>query len=247
MYNLIKVEFYKLKTSKTFKGILLLMVIQSMLCPILFSRSMTGKHVLIQVFGAQEFLALQMLIAVFAGFYIGDEFSLGCIKNLISYGHKRRDIVIAKSISYYAGVAAISLTSPILITIINTIMNGYGEAFTLNSFTFIIKLSLLMLLIYIGIASIGVLVCFIWKNAIITVAVFILIDPFNRVGRALTVKKHFIGEIYNKTIFGQSTFMPVVGENISFSQEIKVIGISLLTIIVSTLLSIYFFNKAEIK
>ena len=244
MLNLLKSEFYKLKTSRIFQLILTLMVIQSILCPILFSRSMTGKEALIQVFAAQEFLVLVMLIGVFAATYIGDEFNSGCIKNLIAYGHKRRDIVIAKSISYYVGIAIISLTSPILITIINTIINGYGEVFTLNSLAFILEVSSLMALIYIGIGSIAVLISFIFRNVTITVVSFILIDTVNRALRGLVFQKKLSGEIYTRTIFGQSLFLV---DYVEFSQGFEVIGIALTTIIISTLLSVYFFKKAEIK
>ena len=245
MLNLLKVEFYKLKTSKTFKLILVLMVVQSILCPILFSKEMTGKQVLIQVFAAQEFLSLYILIGAFAACYIGDEFNSGCIKNLIAYGHKRRNIIIAKSISYYFGIAIISLTSPILITTINTIMNGYGEVFTLNSLAFILKVSFLMVLIYIGIGSIAVIISFICRNGIITVVAFILIDTVNRLCRGLVFQKYLSGDIYTRTIFGQSLFLDT--HYVEFSQGFKIIGISIITIVVSTLLSEYFFNKAEIK
>lgn len=245
MSNLIKAEFYKLKTSKTFKAILILMLIQSILCHILFSSSMTGKQVLIQVFAAQEFLSLYIIIGVFAAYYIGDEFSSGCIKNLIAYGHKRQDIVIAKSIAYFVGIAIITLISPILITIINTVMNGYGEIFTLNSFAFILKVSFLMALIYIGIASISVLISFVCRNGIFIAVAFISIDTVNRACRGLVFQKYLSGEIYNKTIFGQSLFLDK--DYIEFSQGFKIIGIALITIVVSTLLSVYFFKKAEIK
>ncbi|MBZ9606851.1 ABC transporter permease [Clostridium estertheticum] len=245
MINLLKVEFYKLKTSKTFKLILVLMVLQSILCPILFSKEMTGKQVLLQVFGAQEFIALYMLIGAFAACYIGDEFNSGCIKNLIAYGHKRRNIIISKSISYYFGIAIISLTSPILITTINTIMNGYGEVFNLISLAFILKVSFLMVLIYIGIGSIAVLISFICRNGIITVVAFILIDTVNRACRGLVFQKYLSGEIYTRTIFGQSLFLDT--HYVEFSQGFKIIGVAITTIVVSTLLSVYFFNKAEIK
>jgi len=245
MLNLLKVEFYKLKTSKTFKLILVLMVLQSILCPLLYSKEMTGKQVLIQVFAAQEFLALYILIGAFAACYIGDEFNSGCMKNLIAYGHKRRNIVVAKSISYYVGIAIISLTSPIIITTINTIMNGYGEVFTLNSLAFILKLSFLMVLIYIGIGSIAVLISFICRNGIITVVAFILIDTVNRASRGLIFQKYLRGEIYTRTIFGQSLFLDM--KYIEFSQGFKIMGTAIITIVVSTLLSVLFFKRAEIK
>lgn len=246
MINLLKAELYKLKTSKIFLAILLLNILQSILCPILFSRTMTGKKVLIQVFSAQEFIGFFIFTGLFAAYYIGNEFSFRHIVNLISYGHKRRDIVIAKSIVYYVGIIIINLISPILITIINTLMNGYGESFTFNSFIFIIEIFFLMTLVYIGLSSIALLISFIFKKPIIIVSLFIIIDLISRSARFYSVQNYgAIKLIYDKTIFGQSLI--ILSNNISFIGTLRVILIVLITVAISTSLSIYFFEKADIK
>lgn len=246
MINLLKSEFYKLKTSKAFLAILLLNILQSILCPILFSRTMTGKKVLIQVFGAQEFIGFFIFTGLFAACYIGNEFSFRHIVNLISYGHKRRDIVLAKSIVYYVGITIISLLSPILITIINTLMNGYGEPFTFNSFIFIVEIFFLMTLVYIGLSSIGLLISFIFKSPIIIIFLFVITDFISRSARFHSFQNHGnIKLIYDKTIFGQSLI--ILSSNISFVGILKVILIVLTTVAISTCLSIYFFEKADIK
>jgi ABC-2 type transport system permease protein len=245
MLNLLRVEFYKLKTSKTFLAIVLLSVLQSILCPILFSRTMTGKEVLVMVLQSQPFLGFFILIGVFTAYFIGDEFSSKYIKNFISYGHKRRDIVIAKIIVYYIGIAIISLISPILITIINTFMNGYGEVFTLNSYIFIFRVFALMLIIYIGLSSIAVLIAYTSKNMIIIAPIFIGIDFMNRAAMFFSRQNNFVNSIYTNTIFGQ--LISALADNISFLQMIKVIAIALTTVAVSTGLSIYSFEKVDIK
>ena len=246
MINLLKSEFYKLKTSKIFLAILLLNVFQSILCPILFSCTMTGKKVLIQVFAAQEFIGFFIFTGLFAAYYIGNEFSFRHIVNLISYGHKRRDIVLAKSIVYYVGITIINLLSPILITIINILMNGYGEPFTFNSFIFIVEIFFLMTLVYIGLSSIALLVSFIFKNPLIIVSLFIIIDFISRSARFHSVQEQgIIKLIYDKTIFGQSLI--ILSNNISFIGALRVILIVLITVAISTSLSIYFFGKADIK
>ncbi len=246
MINLLKSEFYKLKTSKIFLVILLLNVLQSILCPILFSRTMTGRKVLIQVFLAQEFIGFFIFTGLFAAYYIGNEFSFRHIVNLISYGHKRRDIVLAKSIVYYFGITIINLLSPILITIINTLMNGYGEPFTFNSFIFIVEIFFLMTLVYIGLSSIALLISFIFKNPLIIVFLFVIIDFISRSARFYSVQEQSIIKlIYDKTIFGQSLI--ILSNNISFIGALRVILIILITVAISTSLSIYFFEKADIK
>jgi ABC-2 type transport system permease protein len=246
MINLLKSEFYKLKTSKAFLAILLLNILQSILCPILFSRAMTGKKALIQVFAAQEFIGFFIFTGLFAAYYIGNEFSFRHIVNLISYGHKRRDIVLAKSIVYYVGITIINLLSPILITIINTLMNGYGESFTFNSFIFIVKIFFLMTLVYIALSSIVLLISFIFKNPIIIVSLFVIMDLISRFARFYSFQNHgVIKSIYDKTMFGQSLI--ILSNNISFIGALKVILIVLITVAISTGLSIYFFEKADIK
>ncbi|AEB75270.1 ABC transporter permease [Clostridium botulinum] len=249
MFNLLKVEIYKLKTSKTLLGILLICLLQSILCPMLFSKTLTGKIVLIRVLGTQLFLGWFVLIAVFIAIYIGDEFSSSCssgyIKNLISYGHRRYKIVISKFISGYLGIIIISLVTPILVTIINTFMCGYGENFTFTSLVFVLRVIILMTFIYIGIGSIGIVMLFISRNGIFAEVAFVMVDILNRVSMIFAMRNTFINKIYSNTIFGQVS--TALSYNITLLQGIRVIVISLITIVISICLSIYFFNKADIK
>ncbi|SHI71282.1 ABC-2 type transport system permease protein [Clostridium cavendishii DSM 21758] len=245
MINLIKVELYKLKTSKTFLAVIFLSVLQSILCPIIFSQTMTGKQVLITVFETQDVIGFFMLVGLFTAFYIADEFSSKYIKNLIVYGHRRRDILMAKIIVYYIGITIISLISPILITIINTFINGYGEAITLNTLMFIIRVFMLMLLVYIGLSSIAVLIAVICKNSTLVIISLIVLDSINRFGLAFAIRNSIVDLIYSNIIFGQK--VNAVAEKLSILQGTKVIVISLITIAVSIFLSIYFFEKADIR
>ncbi|KGN00672.1 ABC transporter permease [Clostridium botulinum] len=245
MFNLLKIEFYKLRYSKTLLGILLFCLFESILCTLLFSKILIGKVVFTRVLGTQLFLGWFVLISVFMAMYIGDEFSSGYIKNLISYGHKRHEIVIAKFIGTYVGIIIISLITPILITIINTFMNGYGEPFKVSSFIFSLRVTILMTFIYIGIGSIGIFMLFVSRNVIFSELAFVLIDPLNRIITLFDMKNPAIDRIYTNTIFGQVNIALL--PNITLFQGLKVIIISLITISVSIGLSIYFFNKADIK
>lgn len=246
MLNLLKAEFHKLKTSKILYLLFGLMVIQSIAVPIYSSnlRIKSGQEMLLLMFPMQQFLSLTIVMGIFSCF-ITEDFYSGVIKNLISYGHKRRNIVIAKSIAYYTGVIIISFIFPILITIINTVMNGYGEAFTLDSIFLILRVVLLMLLIYTAMASIAVLIAFISRNMVITMVLYMSLDYIMRMCKFFSMKKEAVRVIYEKTIFAQPEI--AVLNNITFSQIMQVVAISLGTILFSTIIGIYVFKKVDIK
>lgn len=247
MHNLLKAEFYKLRNSKLLQLSILMMVIQAVSIPFLYNglKEKSGKGIFLFAFSSQDFLLLIMTIGCFI-YFIAGEFSIGCIRNLVAYGHKRRNILISKSISYYVGVVIISCIFPIVITIINTVMNGYGESFTVYSLMFLLRVALLKILVYVAMASIGVMVAFISRNASIAIVLTILLDPINRMGREIAVNKSgFVTTIYEKTIFGQSEISTM--DKISLSQGMQVVLIALGTILISTLVSLYFFNKGDIK
>lgn len=246
MLNLLKAEFHKLKTCKTFHLILSLMVIASIAIPIYSTnlRIKSGKEILLLELAQQQFLFLIIVIGIFSCF-ITEDFNSGVIKNLISYGHKRSNIVISKSISYYTGVVIISFIHPIFLTIINTVMNGYGEVFTLNSFLLVLRVALLMILIYTAMASIAILIAFISRNMTVTMVIYMLLDFIVRLGKGLSMKKEAVRVVYEKTIFAQPEIAVI--NNITFSQLLQVVAISLGTILFSTIIAVYVFKKVDIK
>jgi len=125
-------------------------------------------------------------------------------------------------------------------------MNGYGESFTFNSFIFIVEIFFLMTLVYIGLSSIALLISFIFKNPLIIVSLFVIMDLISRFARFHSVQEQgIIKLIYDKTIFGQSLI--ILSNNISFLEGLRVVAIVVITIAITTYLSIHFFEKADIK
>lgn len=246
MLNLIKVEFYKLKRSKLFWLLVLAGILQGIAGPIAAKilRSKSGEEMLLFSFNIQMFLYLIPIMGGFA-YFVAGEFYSGCIKNLIAYGHRRRDIIIAKSIVFYIGIAIICVTFPIVITIINTIINGYGSAFDFQAIMVILRVVFLMVLIYIGIASIAILLAYLSRNAIVTVGAFIAIDTLCRIGQGLSIRSKLVEKIYGKTVFYQGNIATL--HNITFTQGLEVVVISLITLVVSTAIAMVAFKKADIK
>ncbi|MFT5873126.1 MAG: ABC-2 type transport system permease protein [Clostridium sp.] len=247
MLNLIKVEFYKLKNSKLFYFIIFVNLLQSILIYIFSEnlRIMNGKNSLLYIFNIQSSLALMILMGIFASDYIVAEFTSGCIKNFISYGHKRISIFTAKSIVYYVGVVIISFIPPLLMTGINTVSNGYGESITVYSLLFLVGLMLLMLLIYVAIGSISVLIAFISRNISVTMSLIISLDLINRIFMVLAIQKPELMSICKKSIFVQPSI--VTSNNIIASEVLHAVIISIITIFITATIGIYAFKKADIR
>lgn len=246
MLNLIKLEFHKLKTSKIFWLMILSGIVQGFAGPILSDilRTKTGEKMIVFSFQLQQFLFYMILIGVFT-YFIGSEFYSGSVKNLIAYGHRRSDIVIAKSIAFYLGVVIISLIFPMVITIINTVINGYGTPFDLHAILFLLRVSLLMSLVYAGMSSLAILFTFVSRNAIVPCALFIALDTVCRVCQAMTLRSELVKAIYGKTVFYQVSNVTL--ENMTFAQGMEAVVVSLITMLICTAIAIIAFKRADIK
>lgn len=247
MSNLLKVEFYKLKTSKIFYLTMFLNLLQS-IAVYVFSdnfKLMSGKQAFTFILSIQSSLALNILIGIFASDYIVTEFSSGYIKNLISYGHKRINIFVSKSIVYYIAIIIVTFIPAILFSAVNTKANGYGEIFNFNSIIFLLKVFLIILIIYAAIGSICVLTAFISRNANITITIIVFLDFFNRIFDIIAVQKKSLEWIFYKSIFAQPGI--VLSDKAATSEILQAVIISLVIIIVTTVVGIYVFNKSDIK
>ncbi|MBW9157613.1 ABC transporter permease [Clostridium sp. FP2] len=247
MLNLIKVEFYKLKTSKLFYFIIFVNLLQAVVIYIFSDnlRVMNGKKSLAFIFNMQSSLALIILIGIFASDYIVTEFTSGCIKNIIAYGHKRISIFTAKSIAYYVGIVIISSIPPLLMTGINTVINGYGEAITVNSLLFVARVYLLMLLVHIAIGSVCVLIAFISRNVSVTMALIVSLDFINRICMAIATQKSGIMLIYDKIIFAQPSI--VASNSCTSAEDLQAVIVSIITIFIATTIGGYAFKRADIS
>jgi ABC-2 type transport system permease protein len=247
MFNLLKVEFYKLKTSKMFYSTMLLNLLQVVVVYIFSQRFrlMNGKDALLFMFNMQNGLALGILIGIFASDYIVTEFTSGYIKNLISYGHKRISIFASKSIAFYTGIIIISVIPPLLVMGINTVGHGYGEIFTFNSLIFLIKILLLMVISYIAIGSISVLVAFTSRSVNITISIIVALDFINRTLNVIAIQKPSLDFMYDKFILSQPTIM--LSDKSGFSELLQSVSIVLITLIIATVVGNYIFKKADIK
>ena len=246
MLNLLKVEFYKLRTSKIFWLMILAGIGQALIGPFISSyfSTKTGEDMLFFSFGIQQFMFLIPIIGLFA-YFVVCEFSTGSVKSVLAYGHKRLHIIIAKSAAFYVGVVAISFVFPIISIIVSSILNGYGSEFNLEAIMVIFRVSFLMILIYTALASLAVLFSFLFRNVVLAIGLYISLDTAARVGEIISMRNKSFEAVYSKSIFYQSNIATI--KNLAFSQAMQVVVVSLITIIVSTIIAIVAFKRADIK
>ncbi|GAA0737391.1 ABC transporter permease [Clostridium oceanicum] len=250
MFNLLKVEFHKLKTYKIFYFLILLTILQAVSMVTLSDlfRRECGQDVLVRTLLAQQGLSIIIFSGIFIGDYIVREFTSGYIKNLIIYGHKRAHIVISKFITCSLGLVIIGFTCPIIVCVRNTFINGYGTEFNLVSFLFLIRLFILMFFVYSVLAAIAVLIAFLFRNSeSFVISMVFVLDFINRIINFFSIRNRsmLVSKIYSKSI--SSKMFEALKNKVPLTDLVSIIFYCLVIIIIFMSLSIYVFKRADIK
>ncbi|WP_176244756.1 hypothetical protein, partial [Enterococcus sp. 3H8_DIV0648] len=80
---------------------------------------------------------------IFAGFFLGPDFTNRTLQQKIASGHSRVNIVVSKTLFFISTSAFIMLLSPIITTGIVTYMNGWGEHFEISYYLRVLVLAFL--------------------------------------------------------------------------------------------------------
>lgn len=247
MFNLLEMEFYKLKRSKSFYFLMFLSLLQAIVV-CFFSETLkqyNGKETLTYMFFIQSGLASTLFIGVFSADFIGIEFTSGYIKNLIAYGHKRRSILLSKAIVYFIGCIFINFISPLVVTIINTVRNSYDTGFNTLDFINLVSLVLTMIILQIAIASISLLVIFVSKSPIINIGVIIALDFVFRVMNIIYIHYLDVRVIFDNFLLSQAEL--IAREGAGGMEYLRAFIIGLVTICLCIPLTNYLFKKSDIK
>ncbi|QUI23588.1 ABC transporter permease [Vallitalea pronyensis] len=245
MYNLLKSDFYKLKSMKAFYILLLFPVIQAVGFSY-FVPHATGNQTLNNSLSSQEFMVLFLLMGVFASIIITNDFHTGGIRSLISFGHNRMKIIYSKSVVYYFSIILLSLLFPIISTIINTSKNGFGLIVEGDLITAFFVRLLLLMLIYIAESSIFLVIAFITRNSNMVITTAGVIVVMNLILNMYVRKKQsLIGDIYKTTPYYQTTHL------LNDPMTLEVIGsillICVLTIMLCIIVTGFAFNRMDVK
>lgn len=253
MYNLIKVEFYKLRKNRSFWTLLLALAALSIVYPLLyyFDYKTSGEP---QIKGA-EFLfhfisgnayVIKLAVAVLAGFFISNEYSSGVMKTIASSGNTRGRLFTAKLIGFSVGTMALSLVFPFVSTVTVTLLSGFGELPEGNTLLFILRVLGLTLLYATGFAAIGSLFTVILtdsgKTIGFTMIFFLIIDTALA---SLGSKIDFFKTLYDYSIF---KLIGEIGTPVISNSDLPTLLLApLLTFAIAGFLGVLVYRRKEIK
>lgn len=249
MYNLIKMEFYKLKRSKAFKNIILFSFIFSII-GIYFFRTLPDAPVSWQAYfiNALRDSALNIiLIAIFAGLFIGADFSNKTINHEIISGHSRVKIFLSKSIVFFIGSSIISLIYPVTSMFSSMAFSRWTEEFTSLDLIYVLRVLSLYIIINLGVMATCLFIAFIFKDVGKTIGVSII---FLAVGSQLLnniLSKEFrvIGKLHDYVGLGQLNI--AIKDIISKSEIVIILLSSLMTLGIILSISYMSFRKTELR
>lgn len=250
MLNLINTEFYKLKRQKLIMILLIAVIAISAFSAFSEINLLTtpdhyvsGKESFANAF--QDVFML-FVIAVFAGFYIGSDFTNRTIQAALSRGHRRLDIIFSKAVVFSISASFIMLLYPVTVCIIHTLKFGWGAPFHIVSVFYLCRVAILGSILNIGTANIYVCFAFLCRDIPKTICVcFAFPIVFSAISSTLGRQIAVIGRLFDYSTLSQLKY--IVGDQLAISALMPVILSTLITIIISLALSSYFFSQAEIK
>ncbi len=240
MINLFKSEFMKLYKSSSLKIIILLGIAMSLIFHLTVVTHVTGYNALV---GSMQDTPLVMLLAgIFAGLFIGNDFSNRTIQSEISLGYTRFKVFLSKSIVFLIGSCIIILIYPITSIIICNITNGFGEIINYNIIKDIIRMVLLFLIVNCGTLSVCVIVGFTVRNVGASIGSSIGI---------LIIGSVIIDAISNKYNFNKFTTVGwsklILIPNMTIIEILQALIVSGVTLIISLFVAYLIFKKADLK
>ena len=250
MFNLIKTEIFKLRRQKMI--IVLVMVVIAISAFSAYSEinlliepgnPVTGRDSFANAF--QDIFML-FVIAAFSGFYIGSDFSNRTIQAELSKGHRRLDIIFSKAFVFCISAGFIMLLYPVTVCLIHTIKFGWGDLFNMQEVLYLLRVSLLGIVLNIGTASIYVCFAFLCRDIPKTICVcFAFPILFSVIDSTIGKKIDLVGRLFEYSTLSQLKY--IVNDNLSISTILIVFLSSCITIFISITLSGYFFSNTEIK
>jgi len=271
MNNLLRAELYKLKRNKMFWTLMILMTLWGILQAVVISLAAhdviyynnthgfyfgtSGSGPKYSASGVETFLItlgsvsnpffLSLLIGIFAGFFISNEYTTGVAKNVIVFGKRRGEIFLAKFIVFFLGVAAVWLIFPLIAAGGATASIGLGELDNtmIGHIIRVIGLSFILLAAYTALLTfIGIMVEESGKTIILSVTIISgLTLGFLLLGSSVSA----VRSVYEYTIFHQmfAAFSPTL----TSMEWLRCFLVGLITMLLFIASGIQFFGRKELK
>ncbi|WP_061320967.1 ABC transporter permease [Clostridium botulinum] len=185
MSNLIRGEFYKLRKSKYFIGIILLTLLASYFLISNFDSNVTSARsshpeLAVGIFSIEyafEWILLTSFIfSLFAGEFIAKDLKNNMSKSFI-YGYKRSKVILSKLIVFIISFLFLKLIYTTILTIYASINYGFCEALNYSTILYLIRVVAIGIMYNVATISIVAMIAIITKNnlcVIVSPILFIL-------------------------------------------------------------------------
>lgn len=247
MINMVKLEIYKLKRLNLFKILLLFVIVISILSAFsaLNLTGENGERLTGRLQYAENFHDIAMLLvnAIFAGVYIGSDFSNRTIQSQISRGQTRKNIVMSKTISFILATNVIIVLYPTIGAAVITFKNGWGELITRQEILYILLVTLEGLILNIGTSSFFILFVFIFRDVPKSICCCLAFPVLFSIIKPLLADIPVINILVNLMTLSQNRNIGTV----DIKEIVMIICSTIFTFTINYCLITLFFRRAEIK
>lgn len=240
MINLIRGEFYKIKRSKYFVGIMFLWALLGVSISYIIIKEANAHRTVSGINAVVFFLQFQILInflyAAFAGVFVASDFEHNTINMTFTYGYSRSKVILSKIIVYIIYSLLMELVTVVIMGIIFSAVYGFNDFGEINLGLYLIRIIFIELLCSTATTLIIAAVSVISKSIIITLA-----SPVVMFIPMLLNNEHIFAFLpYRAATIGIAPFAP------KNTIIISVVS-SLVTIFVITMVLRKYLSKLDIK
>lgn len=250
MINLINSELYRLKRQRLIPVLVIAVAAISAFSAFSELSQLSASGIIAN--GKSSFsnafqdIFMLFAIAVFAGFYIGSDFSNRTIQAELSRGHSRLDIILSKAFVFSISASVIMLLYPVTACLVYTLNFGWGEPFGMASVFYILRTAILGSVLNAGTASIYICIAFLCRDTPKTICLcFVFPVVFSAISSTIGRQVPIIGKLLDYSTLSQLKY--IAADKLGAMSVIAVIFSACITIIISLVLAGCFFSKAEIK
>jgi ABC-type transport system involved in multi-copper enzyme maturation permease subunit len=250
MIQLIKVEIYKLKHSRGFKVLMGLSAFLGVFGVIAATAmgegvNLSGHDTFYKQFGDLKSLTF-VLIGVFSGLFIGEDFANRTLQSQISLGYSRFLIIFSKTMVYMMGVFALIFIEVFVASMGTSWINGFGVPITMSLVLEMLRALLAFSFLMCSSAVICVATAFIIKNKGTMIAInmllLVIID-----GILVLLASQFV---FFQGLYENSTFylvLNVAGMDIANTVLINALLVAFVSMVGYFSLAYLFFRRGELK
>lgn len=245
MKNLIKADFFKM--SKSF-GYWVMMACSVGLGLLFALLGITGQN----QFSGYQMLSLQVsyvmfhaiITSAFTAVFLGSEFSDRTIGMSLFCSLPRRSVFLSKLVVYFVGLLCLLSAIVVVPTVVTTIVNGFGLELTVENCIGVLAHVLFFWLICAALGGYFVFLMLATRNQVATIGIGLGISFVLLVLTTNYVNAGWEAYSLSKYSFIYQMFVLYDWEHL---QKGLFLGVSLVTLLVTLIASVWMFEKAELK